>query len=538
MSRRTPIFCALLFATGLAGGWLIPRPGPAEVAALRSSPAVVARQRSLTPSEMPAPSGLPGDLSHLSRISDTRTLRAIWKKGSWDDEIPLVRRWGELDPVDGLQFFLFEEVNGAPRSTQYALEMAELWAERDPDAYLKFVSGLPGVVPFALVNPLWAIFEKRMNADTGAFLAYLKTAPAPLQNASYRSVFRHLFKKDPARALVEAQQVPESWDGDPWADAYDTSNPALVLPAFVSSGAASRNSYSFSRLVDSLAAKDLAAAQEIVAKLPPGEPRREAAQAIVAKMLEKDPEAALAWLEAHAPTAKNRHLVAEALLKTDPARAFAMGSSNALWSDSQSLMRYSAKLAKNDWAGVVALIRSSPPGMRKTLIQGIMKPLGWQDLAKPLPQLDKVSEILLGVDSNQNLLDRTSFEYLDTRHAPAVRAWLGQQPQAVQQALLAPLANTALEESPATAATWLAGLAASETRTTELIRATARWADEAPQSAADFCLTLPPGTDQDYAILNTAIAWHHNNPAAARAWVNVLPDSPAKIKTLAEINQP
>jgi hypothetical protein len=536
MILRTPIFCALLFAAGVVGARLLPHRSGAE-APQPSRPVVISRHDTQPIPGMPTPSGLPGDLIHLSRIPDTRTLRAAWKTGDSEEEVALVKRWAELDPMDGLQFFLFDELNGAPRNTSHAFEIANAWTKRDPDAYLKFLSGLPAAVPYPLTNTLDTLVRKRMESAPEAFLNYWKTAPAHLQNASYRAFFQCLFHKDPARAVAEMQQVPESWRANIYHDASSTSDPGLVLRGLLTADGVSYNPTPVHYLMRSLAKKDVAAAREIVIGLPPGEARIQAATEVVAVMAAKDPEAALTWMETHAPTAENRQRVAQALLKTDPARALAMNTGDSLWKYSAALLEYAKDLASKDWGSAAALARSATPMMREKIIDGMAESLAF-GAADPLPGLAKLSEILSGNSKGSFTLDGDAFENLAPQHAPAVAAWLARQPTEVQQALIPPLAYPLRSAGPATAANLLASLPVSEARTTELINLTSNWADDAPQAAAGFSLTLPPGKDRDYAILNTAIAWHRNDPAAARAWVDALPASPAKTKTLAEISPP
>lgn len=440
-----------------------------------------------------------------------------------------------MDPVDGIQFLQLELVDGAPRDYRGASQIAYTWRERDPMACLKFIVSESDSDLGMISDSVSSLVEKCLATDPEEVDALWKTATPALKWSMSYEVFRYWFSHDPARALAEAEQAPPGLQDSIWNRAASAADPAAMLEALIKTRGANRHINAVTSLIEQLTEKDLPAAQAAAAKLPPGPARTQACAEVVKHLAKKDPEAAWAWMEAEAPTNKNRREAAGALLEKDPLKAIALDPQANWWPKTDALDDYARDLAKTDWSAMVELAESVGPTLRDQILKGAAKSLSWEE-GNPLPKLEQVGGLIAGLGGKGKKLNDSFFEDLNPAQAPAIATWLNAQPESVRDAFIEPMAERLQKESPATTAAWLAGLPPGEVRTEHLLRTTADWAGTDPSAAAAFSLTLPPGPDRDYAILNTALAWHRNAPQAARAWLDGLPDSPAKTRAVQELD--
>ncbi len=549
MNARLKWMCWSVFAAGAAGGWamsdgkILRSQGAAQNGAGQGSgqsgkvSGEAAEGQPDSIPGLPEPSGLPGDLIHLSHITDTRTLRALWAswaKSDWETSDELVRRWAALDPVDGIRFFLFELVKGEPRDPVTADWILQLWSDRDPWAVLNCPE-----VPLALFHllseqPVDRAVRQCLEKDPEKLISLWRNAPSVLRDHMYPMIFRHWFANDPARAIAEAARVPRSWQKEIWIISSMAGDPGAMLDVIKANGVADRNPYAVNQLIFKLADKDLSAAQAAIAGFLPGESRSWACAALAAKWSQSDPEAAWAWVEANAPTQQNRLQVREALLKKDPAKALAMDPGGDSWPHSTELVGYAKELAGKDWEGALELARSLGPNLRRQIFQGAAASISWEE-GDPVPKLEQVGRLIAQQEPGYKMPAHFLFNGLDPGQAPAIAAWMSGQPENVREALILPMASRLREVNPATAAEWLVQLPPGEKRTEQLLESTAIWAGNEPEAAAEFSVSLPEGAERDYAILNTALAWKRNDPAAARGWLEALPDSPAKTRAMQEL---
>lgn len=530
-----------LFAIGVTAGWRLNTVSGSGGGGEAGSPSASGSRsgsgmEGAVPGEIPPPSGLPDDFIHLASIRDTRGLRAAWGAAGESARQMLIWRWSQLDPVDGIRYFLRESVSGRPRDADSADAILQLWSRREPTACLGYLCGLSREAEFGagFSSVVEHLVEKRMATAPEEVLALWRRAGAPARRAMCGTVFSHLFEKDPARALREMADIPADCRDDAWHVADSASDPSLVLRALEEDRSLSCSSYYYEVIFEAFAKKDPVAARTMAENLPPGSRRSSACKAVIAQMAEEDPHAALVWMEAHSPSRENRDSVYKALAKTDPADAL------SLYEESQmpfpgDVIPYISELAEQDWEGTRARAESLPNRAQRDEMLAIMARSLEFEPDNFLPQLKKLGGLLAGSELKGEIFYQDAWSKLGSAELPAVRAWLERQPDDVREMLQPTLLEQLRTLDEADAADWLIHNPPSGTRTRAVIAQVTQWANNDPQAAAKFSQNLPPGTEQEYAVLNTALSWNRQNSAAARQWLDSLPDSPAKTRALQEL---
>lgn len=484
---------------------------------------------------MPEPSGLPGDLLHLRGIRDTRVLRSAWLASGNDPDARKVieDQWTETDPGDVILFLGAEEADGMLRDFEKAMSIARMWEETDPSGILRFLADKPGSV-IRIFDNLTALVGGTLQSNPVETLAIWESASQPFQDAIRGNIFKYLFGHDPARALQEIGKLPAAEADSCWSEIEGASDPAGLLRLLGEHPAVACPDGAYAQLLQKMAETDPSSACGLATRLPSGPRRRRACEAVVAALIAKNPEEALAWLEAHAPSNTNRAAVGAALLPTDPARALSlMAGGEETYRD--ELREQIQALAKSDWTAARELTASAPtPPLRQTLMRGMANTLIFGG-TQFFPNLEKVSRLITEEGYRPDYLSLEDSPRSET--AAAMAGWLKNQPPAVHEQLLPTVSSNLELEGSDTAAQWLSAQPESSARTTALASTVSRWAASDPQAAANFSLTLPPGTDHDFAILNTALAWSRTQSAEARQWVQALPDTPAKTRALQELQR-
>lgn len=490
-----------------------------------------ARNKAL--SQIAPSSGLPDDFIHLSTISDTRTLEAAWAEAEhWMAQDILTRRWSELDPQSGIRWFLHGGDTAAGPDERAASMILDHWAKRDPAAALNYLEGLtrtdfPDDFAYCVVRLINGMLEK----DPAAALASWHRAGAPARQAMVEAVFVHLFTNDPTEALREMANAPFDDRRKAWELIGYVKDPGGLIRSLLARPDLDCPTGDFGSIFKSLAGKDPQAAKALAESVPPGPRRAAACRAVLEKLVEDDPAVALTWMEEHAPNNENRSLVYSALSETDPQRALELfrQSQAPLSGEVRSTLQ---TMADENWASARALADSQPGGLRKKEMIAVMVSGLIEGGESGLPaQLDKLGGLLSGSglkpEDLQGLWFRLNFD--DT---PKVAAWLDAQPADVRELLLPGLFDIYRHRDPAEAGDWLLRQAPGEARTSAIASHVFQLAVSDPTAAAAFGLNLPPGPEQDCAILNTAAAWQRNDPAAAQRWLESLPESGGRKQAL------
>ena len=189
-----------------------------------------------------------------------------------------------------------------------------------------------------------------------------------------------------------------------------------------------------------------------------------------------------------------------------------------------------------NWDAAVALTLNSPSqAIRTAGVAGLACELP-AHLGDTLTKLDKLCAVINKARLKPKPLSSIQFNLpMKGQQQEEVIAWLGRQSEIVQTLLLSPLLTAMTETASSPRYPLLLKCPPSAARTNLLMLEIANMARSDPQAAADLSLSLPPGTEHDYAVLNTAVRWSRNDPAAAKAWVNALPDSQEKQMALEEL---
>lgn len=546
------LLCPLLFAAGAGAAWLVPANRSSGVSTRKARPDAsppVTSTAAFVPGiptgpGIPEPSGLPGDILHLTAIGDTRTLRAAWPEADDAARELLVDRWLELDPGDGIRFLLAEPVNGMPRDSTLAAELAWKWDQRDRRGFLRFLAALPGEVPLLQIwggefRFFWDRPFRALTPDEG--LALYHQGGAGFKKMAAQPVFRMLADQNPARALEEIQRLPPASREAAWEGAANADDPGAVLRLLREHPPAGCSLTSWEQLFAGYCNKEPEAARALAESLPPGQAREDACQEVALLMAKKDPGAAFEWMEDHSPSNENRIVLLNAMADSNPDRSLELTIQHQL-DLPPALEEHLENLAHENWEAAQARALKTPAGRtRSQMITAMAEALSFED-TEPLPLLEKLSQLLTAAGGSESRgkaqkLPDAFLRRMNPAQLPEVTEWVSGQPAPVREALMAPLLGRMESESPESALSWLAQNPPSRTRTGLLLGKVVQWTAQDPQAAADFVLRLPEGTERDYAILNTAAAWQDFAPGAARQWVETLPDSPAKIRAAQQLEQ-
>lgn len=490
-------------------------------------------------SGIPEPSGLPGDLLHLRTIQDVRALRAAWRASADDPDArqALQARWTEIDPGDAIRFFAEEKGEGAGQDRALAETIAMDWQEKDPAGYLKFLAGCSGKLLNSVLRNAFPLepFTKEFADNPGETLAVWENASTDLRVLMCEAAMGYLFAHDPERAVREAGKLPDSCSDYAWREVGNTPNPAQMVRMLEADPGIYCPDDVYERLFRKIAGEDAALAGELAADLPPGPRSRSASEGVVTALIEKNPEEALIWLESHAPTHTNRAAVGAALLPTDPERALRLIAGGEQ-SQKYQLESYLQRLAKSDWTAAQNLASGAPTTpLRQMLLSGMVGSLTFAE-DQFFPDLEKLSSLIVNEGYRPEYLSLPDSKDSEVSGATLI-GWMKNQPQAVQEQLLQAVSIRIGSGESAAVADWLASEPESNARTSALARTVTEWAASDPQAAATFSQSLPPGTDQNFAILNTALSWSRTQSAEALQWIHALPDGSAKTRALEEMQR-
>lgn len=516
MKRSNLILVAILFLLGFAGGWLMVA-SPVEV------------------SDENEASGLPGDLSHLP-------FREAWNVAGGFAREELFLRWQRTEPEDAIRYFGLELVNGAPRDLRKVSNhyLNHIWPRNEPSRALNLFNSCRVEIPLPLENCLRTACEASQDLD--ALVAFWKSARPEVNHKMRSHVLRKLFRADPTRALKELNFIPPQERDEIWKEAEVAASEPL-LTALAKPNELTAPIQLIQNRLQLWRSEDPAAVERFVIALPPGPVRRQCCAVMVRGKISKaeaegvsDPEEILSWIEQHAPTAANRYQVASEFFGSNLPRFMEIAGSH--FQPVGDFHMAISKYAASEWDSAVKLVIGSPSqAIRKVGVAALISELQPRD-GTFLEKLQVLAKIINEARITPTPLPTAAYwEFqCDGDESHGVMEWLGKQSDTVQANLIHLIPPLIGELTHRRIHELLLQLPPSRVRTKYLLSIIRNLAATSfAQSAAEFVLALPPGTDREYGVLNTAIAWHRHDPKAALAWVHGLPDSPGKQLAMDEL---
>lgn len=116
-------------------------------------------------------------------------------------------------------------------------------------------------------------------------------------------------------------------------------------------------------------------------------------------------------------------------------------------------------------------------------------------------------------------------------------ALVAESPELVgQDDLIADIARQWAATNPGEALDWAAGVTAPNLQPRLLAGIIVTWADRDPAAAAAAAVQgIPPGRDQDDAVVSIVQRWTQQDPASAAAWVEDFPDGDLRVTAAREL---
>jgi hypothetical protein len=407
----------------------------------------------------------------------------------------LVDRWMEHEPDGALA--LMDSIVLSGSDSTLARVIMQICAQRDPAALLARAVGEKKSA--ARSNRVWAVFSHLAKNNPALGRELLETVPASLRGEADGAFESGRIEADPFYGLAAA------------AKRLPGNNDAIlsqVIPSLSKMGAASveqaiRQFPEFSAAVvgsmlSSLASQNATAAADLFLSLDPSRLDASAVHGIAWDLANRDPKAALAWLEKVPPEmlGDSREMVVRLDAMRDPRAALDWftehPSSNA--KASEELMTVFDYFLKYD-----------EPSARDWLAK------------QPREQTSKLEAKLLDV-LNETGRDEEAARRITAN--PRV-TW---SPIARTGTLLA-------RRDPAAAGAWALALADEEARSSAVTGVVREWLDRDPDAAVAWVSTFPAGAMRESAARDVAREIRLSHPAEAAAWVEEITEIKSRTET-------
>jgi hypothetical protein len=424
------------------------------------------------------------------------------------------------------------DTSGGPPGSEKLL--AAQWLRSDPSACLAWALGHPGDgMPYP--NDLLKSWAK--TDPESAMKAALEMGAEGYYSAG--EICLVLAASNPARAQALWNALPQA--------AKDRSDYGFIMAVACAGSPAEmaalfksgKVDWSIRRGMDSLSPAKSEMFRDAAASLPPGEARQELMGYITEHLAEKDPEAALAWGEAHEPTDEMRQKIAEIMAVKNPVEAWELAKTLTGNLDRVRTAVIEA-LAVKDPAAAFELAVNANTGSDRDRGEHLEALCGRQ----PGESDEALAARFLTIARQCGersippaALAKAAASALDDA---ALRIWLDAQPPGDHAALAAAISESKKRTSPRTSAAFAAEAwsalptdqqsAPDKTPSTlrSLGEAYAEWAGDEPQAAAAAALNLPQGRARDAAVANTAVNWFFADAPAATAWLESRAPGPAR----------
>jgi hypothetical protein len=342
-----------------------------------------------------------------------------------------------------------------------------------------------------------------VQTDPNGARAAIATIPDPrVQYLLAQYVFADLAASDPATALQQAGQLPTLALRD-IADAAVVQevakhDPATALKLY---NEANLSGPALGSIFMEWADRDLSQATQALVSLPHGDDRTNVVRFIAHRLLEKDPAAAIAWLDGLPPglgDPMSRQMIMGRWGQVDPKAASEYISQvrDALPPENLRQLDFALSIswAQKDPKSAAAWAFTLPKQERADAVQVAMS--SW---ARTDPKSAAAFLISAGLDDSTE----------GSAAAGLVTEWMKSDPQAAMN--------------------WVNGLPPdSSAHTFATNAATQGMVKQSPAKAASYVAVMPDGPNKWNAIGQIAGQWSKDDPAAAAQWVANLPDCPPK----------
>ena len=392
-------------------------------------------------------------------------------------------------------------IDDEPQRVAAAREVARIWAERDPHAALAQVASIEDDdlrMEFTV-----AALRELAHADIGSALAFVEDGYADLS---------------PERARLIREVVEETVRSDPVR--------ALALVRRIGGQAAMQLEW---QAVERLARQDPHAAFAHTESVPPGNQRRNLRDVVARTFGQRDPDAALAWLESfHPPAADLEKSVLDGVARVDPLRAIEL----SLGSDAPSPryaggFQYYSLISAALASVAVHEVPRAAIAARVLAIEDEEKREQWAgSVAGVWARLEPQTTVDWLVANHERVGSgayREAAQALAQSDATAALRYGNQLPAEVQEAWIDGVASTVAMSDPTGATEWLAqfrGEPMYERAASAVVRASG-YRGEPTQVAALFA-TLPEA-EQVRSVGALAEAWARRDPDAGMRWAVSLP---------------
>jgi len=395
---------------------------------------------------------------------------------------------GGRDPARGVAF-----LRAHPEGREAGSHFFNAWAAQNPQAANESALALDRELGASFLHS--ALHRWAMDDPAGAWQWIARLPPG--QRDPARSAYMNgLVNKDPAFAL----------------------DAVLANPELASAG--------FGDWIGRALAQDVASADAVLDRAPPGDFRMQLVGGMANGLLQTDPDAALAWAETLLPGERDAAVrqIFETLARDDPESAVALAASSLEGPAAEKAIAAAAgEWANQDFAGAfAALTKHLDGGALKRVLPSVLKPnymLIGQDFGK---RLVLFAELEPGV--RQEVLRTTGTQW-GMVNPHAVREHLAGMDPGDRAALAEGLITGISSSAPGLAAEFAAYLP-PERQLANARRISEAIAFQDSQAAADFLNRLPvegAGTARQQAMQGLVREWAYENPTAASAFVASLP---------------
>jgi len=321
------------------------------------------------------------------------------------------------------------------------------------------------------------------------------------------------------------------WTVNPIAGVWFETDPAAAL-AWLDDAKGPHTS--FSGFISSLAEGSHEKALDLVRQMPELLDRPSVAEAVAKGWANKDPEAAIAWLEQTVTSPGRVHRTIRDMIwnlqDLDTQRTLLdrlpEGSNNRL----EAIRKVAGAWGEEGDEDALAWAKSL--GHPKESEKAIFRVLwSW---AEEHPELL--------IDHRQDLIEAGIFEGEDGQfilgdlagsHPELAREWIKVLPEDLQKKSVKGVAWTLAQKDPQEAAEFVDSLSDPAAQAQAAQRVAAIWVRSDPLEAAEWVKTLPEGKGRDFAFGNLVKNWSRHEPAAAWAWLSAQPPSPARDRAAA-----